>query len=199
MRAQSLSRVTLQTLENYRAAADQAVLAYRSVGHRLVGAVNGALQGSVYPRTAKWAPRATDRINGLRGNVSQIVVSGIDKAVEGAQKAIALSSTTAAAQVSKVADFAGGIDIEWVANSLDAATRLTMPGAKIALAASSKVAEGAQALADAARARPVGNALRKAAADSKRKLAPATRKTQAAAKGAAKRVANAVERQAAVR
>jgi hypothetical protein len=194
MTTQSLSRVTLQTLENCRNAADQAVMAYRLGGRRLMGAVNGALQGSVYPRTTKWAPRATDRVDSIRGNVSEIVVKGIDQVADGAKKAIALGSTKAAAQLTKAAKFAVGIDNELVANSLQAATRLTMPGARIALAVSGKVAKGAQALADAAGARPVHKAARKVAAGSKRKVAPVARKTKVAVKSAAKRVAKAVER-----
>ena len=185
----SLSRVTLQSLENYRTAATQAVVATRLGGHRLVGAVNGALKNSVYPRTAKLAPRATDRMNQVRGNVSEIVVKGIDQVAESVEKAIEVSSTTAAAQVSKVAKFAAGVNNQIVANGLQAAARMTMPGAKVALVVSSRVAQGATALADAAGARPV----RKAAAGSSRKLAPLARKTQAAVKSAGRRVAKTMQ------
>ena len=68
MTTQTLTRVTLQTLENYRAAATKGIAAYRVGGHRLVGAVNGALKNKVYPRTAKVVPRATHRMNEFRGN-----------------------------------------------------------------------------------------------------------------------------------
>ena len=95
MRTQTLSHVTLQSIENYRAAAVQTVAAYRVGGRRLVGAMNGALQNSVYPRTAMVAPRVTDRMDEVRGKVSDIVVKGIDQMAEGAEKAIELSSSTA--------------------------------------------------------------------------------------------------------
>lgn len=160
----TIRRVTLQSIDNYRAAATQAVSAYRVGGRRIVGAINGALEHGVYPRTAKLAPRATDRMNEVRGNVSEIVVKGIDQIAKGAVKAIELGSTAAAAQVSKVARLAAGIDNETVAHGLQAAARLTMPGAKVALAVSSKVSQGASALADAVGARPVHKAGRKAAA-----------------------------------
>jgi uncharacterized phage infection (PIP) family protein YhgE len=189
----SLSRVTLQSLENYRTAATQAVVATRLGGHRLVGAVNGALKNSVYPRTAKLAPRATDRMNQVRGNVSEVVVKGIDQVAAGAEKAIELSSSTAAAQVNKVARFAAGVNNQIVANGLQAAARLTMPGAKAALAVSSQVAKGATALADAAGARPVRNAVRKAAAGSSRKLAPVARNAKATVKTAGRRVAKKMQ------
>ena len=189
----SLSRVTLQSLENYRTAATQAVVATRLGGHRLVGAVNGALKNSVYPRTAKLAPRATDRMNQVRGNVSEVVVKGIDQVAQSAEKAIELSSTTAAAQLSKVAKFAAGVNNQIVANGLQAAARLTMPGAKAALALSSQVAKGATALADAAGARPVRQAVRKAAAGSSRKLAPVARNAKATVKTAGRRVAKTMQ------
>jgi hypothetical protein len=193
MTNQSLSRVTLESLKNYRTAATQAVVAYRLGGHRLVSVVNGALEDSVYPRTAKLAPRATDRMNEVRGNVSQIVVKGIDQVAERAEKAIELGSTTAAAQVTKMAKFAAGIDNEIVANGLRAAARLSMPGAKVALVVSSRVAEGASALAGAAGARPVRKAVRKAAAGSKRKVAPLAQRAKAMAKANTKRIAKTAQ------
>lgn len=177
MTTQTLSRVTLETLENYRTAATQAVTAYRLGSHRLVNVVNGALKKSVYPRTAKMAPRATDRMNEVRGNVSKIFVNGIDQVTERTERAIELSSTTAAAQVSKVAKFAAGIDNQILAGGLQGAARLAMPGAKLGLVLSSKVAEGASALADAAGRRAV------------HKAAPVARKAKSTVKAATRRVA----------
>ncbi len=197
MRTQTLSHVTLQSIENYRAAAVQTVAAYRVGGRRLVGAMNGALQNSVYPRTAMVAPRVTDRMDEVRGKVSDIVVKGIDQVAEGAEKAIELSSSTAASQLTKVAKFAAGIDNEIVANGLQAAARLTMPGAKVALLVSTRVAEGATALADAAGAHPVRKvarkAVRKAKASAPRKAAPAVRKAKATVKTATRRATKAVK------
>ena len=126
---QSLSGITLQTLDNYRAAATLTVAAYRFGSHRLVGLVNGALQDRVYPRTARLAPRATDRMDEVRGSVSHLVADGIDRVADTTEKAIEASSATAAAQVTKVAEMAAGVANETMANSLQAAARLTMPGA----------------------------------------------------------------------
>jgi hypothetical protein len=193
MSTQTLSHVTLETLENYRNAATQAVVAYRLSSRRLVDVVNGALENNVYPHAAKLAPRATDRMNEVRGNISEIVVKGIDQAAERTEKVIELSSSTAAAQVTKVAEFAASIDNQILINGLQAVARMTMPGAKVALAISSKVAEGANAVADAAGARPVRRAVRKAAAGAKRKAAPAARKAKATLKTAGKRTAKAME------
>jgi hypothetical protein len=194
MNTTTLSRVTLQTLENYRTAANQAVVAYRLGSHRLVGVVNGALENTVYPRTAKLAPRATDRINGVRGNVSDIVVKGIDQVAETTGKAIDLGADTAVAQVTKVADFAAGIDNTYVAGGLQTAARLTMPGAKVALVVSGKVADGAQALAQAAAGKPVKAAARKAGARVQRAAKPVVRKAKVAEADAASTVKVAAKR-----
>ena len=192
MTTQTLSRVTLQTLENYRTAATQAVVAYRLGSHRLVGVVNGALENNVYPRTAKLAPGATERMNEVRGNVSDIVIKGIDQMAERTEKAIDLGADTAAAQVAKVADFAAGIDNEMVVNGLQTAVRLSMPGAKLALVVSGKVAERAEALVEAAGGKPVKKAMRRAGVVAKRKTAPVARKAKATVKTAAKRTRKAV-------
>lgn len=201
MTTQYLSHVTLETLENYRNAATQGVLAYRSGSHRLVGAVNGALEQRVYPRTAKLAPRATEFMNDMRGNVTQIVIKGLDQTAARAATAIEFGANTAGTQVNKLAQFAAAVDSPVVANGLQTVARLTMPGAKVALAISGKVAAGAIALADAAGARPVRRAARKAAAAPRRAVKRAAqaakaplakaRRSGAAVKKAVKRAARA--------
>jgi hypothetical protein len=168
MRAQYLSHVTLETLENYRTAAARGVVACRWGGRRLVGAVNGALEHSVYPRTAKVAPRVTEFMNGVRGDVTQIVIKGLDQSAARATTAIEFGAKAAGTQVNKLARFAARLDNPVVADGLQTVARLTMPGAKVALAISDKLAAGANALADAAGARPVRTTVRKAAAGSQR-------------------------------
>ena len=179
MTTQYLSHVTLETLENYRDAATQGVLAYRSGSRRLIGAVNGALERRVYPRTAKLAPRATEFMNDLRGNVTQIVIKGLEQSAERAAKAIEFGAQTAGTQVNKLARYAAKIDNQAVANGLQTVARLTMPGAKVALAISGKVAAGAMALADAAGARPVRSAARKATAAPRRAVKRAAQAAKA--------------------
>jgi hypothetical protein len=169
MNTQTLNGVTLKTLDNYRAAATQAMVAYRLGGHKLVSAVNHVLANSVYPRTAAVAPQATVRMNEVRESISGIVVKGIDGIADRTVQAIESGSSTAAAQLKKVSGFATGIQHPVVANGLQTAARLTLPSANVALALSSKVAQGAQALAGAAGARPARKAARKAAPGVKRK------------------------------
>ncbi len=197
MTTPTLSHLTLQTLDNYRTAANQAVVAYRLGSHRLVNVVNATLENSIYPRTAKLAPKTTRRIDGVRGNMSDVVVKGIDQVAERTEQAIEMGSTAAAAQVKKAARFAAGIDNNLVASGLQTAARLTLPGAKVALAVSGKVAEGAHALAGVAGARPVRKATRKTAVKAvtkavtkaKRQAAPVVRRAKKAVAVTNKRVA----------
>jgi hypothetical protein len=196
MSTQTLSDLTLETLANYRTAATQAVGAYRAGSHRLVDMVNGTLENQVYPRTAKIAPRATEGLNGVRGSVSEIVVKGIDAASERTERAIEVGSEAAVAQLTKFADYMSEIDNAIVAGGLNTAARLSMPVAKLALVVSSKVAEGATALADAAGADAVAGvkrSVRKAAGAAKRHAEPVARKAKAGVKRAAARVRKAAE------
>lgn len=156
MSAPYLSHVTLETLENCRTAATQGVLAYRAGSHRLIGAVNGALERNV-------APRASALMNTMRGNVTQIVIKGLDQTAAHAATAIELGAYAAGTQLNKLARFAAQAHNPALANGLQTAARWTMPGAKVALAISGSVAAGAVALAGAAGAHPVRRAAQHAA------------------------------------
>jgi hypothetical protein len=186
----TLSSVTLQTLENYRHAASRAVVAYRLGGKRLIDALNGALENRVYPRTAKIAPRATKRLNQVRGSVSEVIVKGVDQVAQRTEQAIEFGSASATAQVSKLAGFAARIRNPRLASGVQRIARFGLPGAKVALAMSNKIAQGANALADSAGARPMRSLARKAATQAKRRATPMVRSAKTTLKAGAKRAAN---------
>ena len=185
----TLTYMTLQTLDNYRDAANQAVVVYRLGSRRLVNVVNATLEHSVYPRTARLAPKTTRRMDGVRGNVSDVMVKGIDQVAERTEQAIEMGRAAAVEQIKKAARFAENIDNDLVAMGLQGAARLTLPGAKVALAVSNKVAQGANALAGVAGARPERKADRKTVSKTARKT---VRKTvgKAAAKTTGKTAGN---------
>jgi hypothetical protein len=162
MNTQELSGLTLQTVANYRSAAEQAVQAYRLGSHRLLGAMDGVIVNSVYPRTAKIAPQATERLNGVRSTVSDVVAKGIDQVADRTEQAIGTTSTLAAEQLGKAAERVAAIDNATLAGALQTASRLAMPGAQLALAVSGKVAEGAASLVKAVGGEPVKAAVKKA-------------------------------------
>lgn len=178
MSTQTLTDLTLQTLHNYQTAATETVAATRAGGQRLVGLVNGTLETQVYPRTAKLAPRATERMNALRNDVHGIVVKGVDQAAIRTAQAIERSGEAAAAGLTKVAGYAAELGNPYVVGGLDAAARLSLPVAQLALTVSGKVAEGAATLANAAGAHPVKKAVKRAV---KRTAAVAKRASKAAA------------------
>lgn len=197
MTTQTLAHVTLETLDNYHLAATQAVAAYRAGGERLVRVMSDAVETQVVPRAAKVAPKTAERMDVLRSNVSTIVVKGLDQVVEGAEFALGRGHEIAAAQLNKAADFTAGIENTTVTTGLDAAARLSLPLAKLALTVSGKVAEGATALADAAGAQPAARAkraARKALAGAKRRATPAVRQAKAAGRRAGKAAAPTVKR-----
>jgi hypothetical protein len=197
MTTQTLAHVTQETLDNYHLAASQAVAAYRAGSERLVRVMSDAVELQVVPRAAKLAPKAAERMDVLRSNVSTIVVKGLDQVVGGAEFALGRSHEIATAQLNKAAEFTAGLENATVTSGLDTAARLSLPLAKLALTVSGKVAEGATALADAAGATPaaeVKKAARRAVAGAKRRAAPAVRQAKAAGQRARKAAAPAAQR-----
>lgn len=180
MTVQTLSSVTLETIENYRNAAMFAVDAYRAGSLRLIGAVNSGID-SVYTRTGKVAPQLTKTVAQLRGDLSDVIVKGVDEVASRSDKVIDASSEAAVVGVAKVARFAAGIDNAIVVNGLETAARLSMPGAQVARTVSAKVAESADALARAAGGK---GAARQAAASAKKAATKAQRKVVGKAKSA---------------
>ncbi len=204
MTVQTLSSVTLETIENYRNAAMFAVDAYRAGSLRLIGAVNSGID-NVYSRTGKVAPQLTKTVAQLRGDLSDIIVKGVDEVALRSDKVIDASSEAAVVGVTKVAKFTAGIDNAIVVGGLETAARLSLPGAQVARTVSAKVAEGADKLARAASGK---GAVRKAAASAKKAAATTQRKlvrkaktvqTAASRKVAAPRKAVAATKAKAVR
>lgn len=174
MTVQTLSSVTLQTIDNYRTAANFAVDAYRVGSLRLIEAVNGGLDKSVYPRTSKVAPQLTKTVSQVRGDLSDIIVTGVGEVAARTDKVIEVSSNAMAGGVSKVAKYVATIDNPIVVNGLEAAVRFSLPGAQVARTVSAKVVEGADALARVASGKKT--LVRKAAATAKKAATTAQRK-----------------------
>lgn len=180
---QALSRITLETMANYRAAATQVVAASGAGSRRVVRLLDGTLEQRVLPGAARLAPRAGQRLEALRGRMSHLIERGIGQAEKAAETGIERSSDFALAQVTRLADLGADVKNPLVANGLQTAARLSLPGAQLALTVSGKIAEGATALADMAGANPVGRVVRKAARGTQR----GTAKVQAEAKTTARR------------
>lgn len=185
MTTQTLRRVTLDTIENYRNAATLTVGACRTGSHRLVGAVNGGLENLAEKRAGKLAPELTSKLCEIRGKLADAIVKGVDMLSAGTRKAIQAGSNTAAAGVKQVAAFASGIDNPIVANGIQAAVRLSMPGAQVARVVSGKLGDGAEVLSRVAagkRATPARavKTAEKPVAHARRTVARKTRPVKAA-------------------
>jgi hypothetical protein len=154
MTIQTLSTVTLETIENCRHAAALSVKTYRSGGRRLIHAVQNGLQRNVDSRTRQVAPQLTDTLVQVRGGLADIFVKGLDNVSTGAEKAIELSSETAVKGVRQVARFAAGVDNRVAANGIDAVVRLSMPGAQVVRSLSARVVKGVDKLSHAAAGKP---------------------------------------------
>lgn len=152
MPVQTLSSVTLETITNYRNAASFAVDAYRAGSLRLIDAVNNGID-NVYSQTSKVAPQLTRTVAQFRGDLSDIIVKGVGEVAARTDKVIEASSDGAAVGVNKVVKFTAGIDNPLLVNGIEVAVRLSLPGAQVARSVSAKVAEGADALARAAKGR----------------------------------------------
>lgn len=190
MNTTTLSRVTLETMANYRTAATQVVAAYGAGTRRLVQAVDGAVHRQVVPRTAAVVPVAGERLDAARDGASRLVLKGIEQAVALSEQAIVRGSEFATAQVERWSDAAADLESRYVVQGLETAARLSLPAAQLALKLSGKVAAGAAQLADVAGAHPVHGSVRRAAKASRQ----AATKVKAQARTAAGRGRKAVAR-----
>ena len=142
MTTSSLRAVTLKTVANYAHAAERAVLAYRVGGHRLIA----AMQRGVDLAAQNGPERLATALRRAGGNVGGMAGKGLDKVSRGTERAIEIGSSGVRSQVVRVADMAEGLDLPVLSSGLQAAARISLPGAQAALALSERVVAGADKL-----------------------------------------------------
>lgn len=145
----SLRTVTLKTVANYTQAAERAVGAYRAGGHRLISAMQRGVDQAAKQGAERLAPRLAAALRRASGNMTGLAAKGLDAVSSGTERVIELGSTGMSKQVARVADMVDGVDNRVVASGLQAAVRVSLPGAQVALALSERVAAGADKLAGA--------------------------------------------------
>ena len=143
MNKQTLSTTTLQAIDNYARAASLTVKAYRAGSSRLLDGVSHGLQTQVYSRSVKLAPNLTGALRQLRDSLNEIIEGGVGKLSSGSERVIKTGSAKARVGVSRVAGFSAKVKNPLLARSLSTAARLSMPGARAALAVSAGLVEGA--------------------------------------------------------
>lgn len=143
----TLRAVTLKTVANYTEAAERALGAYRSGGHRLISALQRGVDRAAKQGSERLAPRLANALRRASGNVGGLAAKGLDAVSRRTEQAIGLGSTNMTTQLGRVADLVDGVDNRVLASGVQAAVRLSLPGAKAALALSRRVAAGADKLA----------------------------------------------------
>jgi hypothetical protein len=187
----SLRTVTLKTLANYRHAAERAVGAYRAGGERLIAVMRSSVDQAAQRGAEPYVPGLAAALRRVGDNMGDLATKGLGAVSERSERAIQFSAAGVTAQVKRVADLADGVDNRVVATSLQAAVRISLPGAQAALALSERVASGADKLADVA-AGPAA-----ARAKSRAKAASANKSASKSAAQAASRLRRAVKTAAA--
>jgi hypothetical protein len=177
MTSTSLRAVTLKTVANYTRAAERAVAAYRASGHRLIGAMQRGVDRAAQQGAERLAPRLAAALCRASGNVTGLAAKGLDAVSSRSERAIEIGSTSMSQQVSRVANLAEGVDKGVVASGLQAAVRISLPGAQAALAISERVVAGAGKLPGApVRPKPAS----KSAVAKAKRAGPASRRAGAA-------------------
>ena len=143
----SLRSLTLQTLSNVGRAAELSVGTYRDGGHRLIALVQRGIGQTAGRGARRLSPRLAAvlrRISGLGDQVGGVAVKGLDAVSAGYERAISFGQSGLTTQVKRIAALADGIDNRVVNAGLRTAVRLSMPGARVAVAISERVAAGAE-------------------------------------------------------
>lgn len=200
MTTTSLRTVTLQTVANYHHAAERTLRAYRSGGQRLIAAVRQGVDQAAQRGAEPYVPALAAALRRAGDNLGQLANNGLDSVSERTSRVIEAGADGVRSQVRRVADLAGGVDNKLVAGGLQAAVRISMPGAQVALAVSERVASGADKLADLAgatrakrAAKAAGKRVRRAKADASDVVAEVQAEVKTAVRRTRKATAKAVE------
>lgn len=177
----TLQSVTLETLATAVKTAEHAVEVYRAGGRRLVAVIDERVTGRAVTRTERYAPKLAAAMRRSGDRAGKLAVKGIEAVSKRTDALITASSARVAAQVRRLARVAGGVRNPILAGGLEAAARLSMPGAKAALVITERVAAAADKVpvpGAKARKAPVRQA-RAAIGQVKRSAKPVTRRAAA--------------------
>lgn len=200
----SLRAVTLQTVANYRHAAERTLGASRRTGERLIAVMRAGVERAARAGAEPYVPAFAAALRRAGDNLGNLAGQGLAAVSERTSRAIAAGADGVVTQVERVAGLADGVDSKVVASGLQAAVRVSLPGAQVALALSERVASGADKLADVAgagtarrAARSAGKRVRRAkaeASDAATAVKRQARRSRAATVAAAEAVAETVTR-----
>jgi hypothetical protein len=162
MTQSTLRAVTLKTVANYTHAAERAVGAYRAGGHRLIGVMQRSVDRAAKQGAERLAPRLAAALHRANTRVSGLAVKSLDAVSSRTERVIELGSTGVTSQLKRMADLVEGVDNRVVASGVQAAARISLPGAQAALALSERVVAGVGKLPGLQAAKPAKPAKRAA-------------------------------------
>jgi len=174
MTTTSLRTVTLKTVANYRHAAERTLRAYRSGGQRLIAVVRQGVDRAAERGAEPYVPALAAVLRRAGDNLGQLAHQGLEAVSERTSRAIGIGADGVSSGVQRVADIADGVDNKVVAGGLNAAVRISLPGAQVALALSERLASGADKLADVAGGNQAKQAVKSAGKRIRRAKAEAT-------------------------
>jgi hypothetical protein len=181
----SLRTVTLETVANYGRAAERAIHAYRTGGHRLIALMQRSVDRAATRGAERVAPRIADAIRRASNRVGTIAIKGLDAVSSSTERALELGKAGVTAQVMRVAEIAESIDNRALAGSLQAAAKLSLPGAQAARAMSERVVASADTMYGAIAGRRTAKPQTRRAATAPQKAKKAARKVVRSARKAA--------------
>lgn len=140
----TLRDVTLKTVANYSRAAEYAIDCYRAGGHRLISAMQEGVERATVRGSEYLVPRMVNVMRQASQQFGSFAEKGLDAISDQTERALELGKAGMTAQVERVASLTDQIDNRIVVGGLEAAVRLSMPGAKAALKLSERVAARAE-------------------------------------------------------
>ncbi|WP_395700285.1 hypothetical protein [Aquabacterium sp.] len=177
----TLRTVTLETVANYRQAAEHTISAYRASGHRLLGLMSRNVERATQRGAERVAPRLAAALRRTSSKVTVAAARGIDAVSARSERALDLGGDGISQGLGRVADIVEGIENRYLAGGLQAAARISLTGARAALGLSRTLLAGADKLSTAA-AGPVK--VTKRASTPRRAAKTAAKPARAAAKKA---------------
>lgn len=149
----TLRTIALATVANYSHVAGTAVDAYRRGGHRLIAAMQRRIDRAAALGAQVLVPQFATVVRRASEQMGAFAVKGVDALSSGTERAIELGAAGVTAQVERVAGIAERLDGSAFADGIDAAARISLPGAKAALKVSERVAAHADKMAVTLRGR----------------------------------------------
>lgn len=183
----TLRAMTLETVDHYRQAAEQAISAYRTGGHRLLGLMSRNVERATKRGAERFAPQLAAAVRRTSDKMAGAAAKGIDAVSARGEQVVEAGSAGVGERLGRVADFVEGLEIRYVAGGLQAAARVSLSGARAALGLSETLMAGARrftapvaAPKAAARRAPVRRAAKKTVRSAAKPAKKAARTRRAA-------------------